>query len=169
MTLVEYGDYECPYCGRGVSDRESNPQRLGDRLRFVFRNFPLAEMHPHAEHAAEAAEAAGAQGKFWEMHDMLFENQDALDDENLARYAKALGLDVPRFIREMESQHYARRAGARGFSQRGAERSERHADVFHQRRASRRTVRLAQFARRDRRSCVRGDDRYAYTIGARFS
>jgi protein-disulfide isomerase len=66
-------------------------------------------MHPHAEHAAEAAEAAGAQGKFWEMHDMLYENQDALEDENLAQYAEALGLDVTRFIREMSEHTHAAR------------------------------------------------------------
>ena len=77
-----------------------------------FRNFPLAEAHPHAEHAAEAAEAAGAQGKFWEMHDLLYENQDALEDEDLVRYAKALRLDVPRFIKEMEEHSYAERVRA---------------------------------------------------------
>src|SRR5207237_3668941 len=73
VTLVEYGDYECPHCGRAYPIVKQLRQRLGRRLRFVFRNFPLRESHPHAEHAAEAAEAAGAQGKFWEMHDRLFE------------------------------------------------------------------------------------------------
>ena len=82
VTVVEYGDYECPYCGEAYPVTKALQKRLGDKLRFVFRNFPLAEMHPHAEHAAEAAEAAGAQGKFWEMHDLLYEHQDALEDED---------------------------------------------------------------------------------------
>jgi protein-disulfide isomerase len=103
VTLVEYGDYECPYCGEAYPVVKALQKRLGDQMRFVFRNFPLAQAHPHAEHAAEAAEAAGAQGKFWEMHDLLYENQDALEDEDLVRYARALHLDVPRFVKEMES------------------------------------------------------------------
>jgi protein-disulfide isomerase len=103
VTLVEYGDYECPYCGEAYPVVKALQKRLGDQMRFVFRNFPLAQAHPHAEHAAEAAEAADAQGKFWEMHDMLYENQDALEDEDLVRYARALHLDVPRFVKEMES------------------------------------------------------------------
>ena len=109
VTLVEYGDYECPYCGAAYPIVEEVKRRLGDRLRFVFRNFPLGNMHPHAEHAAEAAEAAAAQGKFWEMHDELYEHQRALDDEHLERYAGAVGLDVERFDREMEDQMYAGR------------------------------------------------------------
>ena len=109
VTLVEYGDYECPYCGEAYSVVKELQKRLGDQMRFVFRNFPLAQAHPHAEHAAEAAEAAGAQGKFWEMHDMLYENQDALEDEDLVRYARALHLDVPRFVKEMEAGTYTER------------------------------------------------------------
>ena len=109
VTLVEYGDYECPYCGEAYSVVKALQKRLGDQMRFVFRNFPLAQAHPHAEHAAEAAEAAGAQGKFWEMHDMLYENQDALEDEDLVRYARALKLDVPRFVKEMEAGTYTER------------------------------------------------------------
>jgi protein-disulfide isomerase len=109
VTLLEYGDYECPYCGEAYPVVKALQERLGDQVRFVFRNFPLAEAHPHAEHAAEAAEAAGAQGKFWEMHDLLYENQDALEDEDLVRYARALHLDVPRFVKEMkESVHIER-------------------------------------------------------------
>src|SRR3982751_1274208 len=80
VTLVEYGDYECPHCGRAYPIIKEVQRRLGSKLRFAFRNFPLGESHPHAEHAAEAAEAAGAQGRFWEMHDMLYEHQQALDD-----------------------------------------------------------------------------------------
>lgn len=84
-------------------------KRLGDRLCFVFRNFPLVNSHPHAQHAAEAAEAAGLQGKFWEMHDLLFENQQALADEDIARYATALGLDASRIMREVLSREHAPR------------------------------------------------------------
>ncbi len=101
VTLVEYGDYECPYCGRAYPIVKQLQQRLGRRLRFVFRNFPLKEIHPHAEHAAEAAEAAAAQDKFWEMHDRLFERQFALEDSSLAEYAAELGLDAERFARDL--------------------------------------------------------------------
>jgi len=112
VTLVEYGDYECPYCGEAYPVVKALQKRLGEQVRFVFRNFPLAEAHPHAEHAAEAAEAAGAQGKFWEMHDLLYENQDALDDQDLVRYASALKLDVPRFVKEMKARTYVERVRA---------------------------------------------------------
>ena len=119
-ALVEYGDYQCPYCGEAYRVVKAVQDRLGDRLCFAFRNFPLVNSHPHAQHAAEAAEAAGAQGRFWEMHDLLFENQEALDDENLAQYAAALGLDARRLIAEvLAGAHSERvredfRAGARG-------------------------------------------------------
>jgi protein-disulfide isomerase len=93
ITLVEYGDFECPNCGAAYPLLEGIRERLGDRLRFVYRHFPLTESHPHAEHAAEIAEAAGERGRFWEMHRMLFEHQHALDDENLVRYAAAVGVD----------------------------------------------------------------------------
>src|SRR5436190_23562011 len=109
LALLEYGDYQCPYCGDAYPVVKAVQRQLGDRLCFAFRNFPLVNSHPHAEHAAEAAEAAGAQGKFWEMHDMLFENQNALEDEDLARYAATLGLDAKRLIREVASgAHVAR-------------------------------------------------------------
>jgi protein-disulfide isomerase len=97
VTLLEYGDYECPYCGLAHPIVKELLRRFGDQLRFVFRHFPLIQVHPHAEHAAQAAEAAGRQGKFWEMHDYLFEHQDALDDANLVLYAIDLNLDLPRF------------------------------------------------------------------------
>ena len=119
-ALVEYGDYECPYCGEAYPIVKTVQERLGDKLCFVFRNFPLVNSHPHAQHAAEAAEAAGAQGKFWEMHDVLFENQEALEDEALAQYAEGLGLDARRLMGEVLSgAHAARvredfRSGARG-------------------------------------------------------
>jgi protein-disulfide isomerase len=109
VTLVEYGDYECPYCGEAYSVVKAVQERLGDQMRLVFRNFPLAQAHPHAEHAAEAAEAAGAQGKFWEMHDLLYENQDALEPEDLVQYARALKLDLKRFVLEMREHVYVER------------------------------------------------------------
>ena len=109
VTLVEYGDYECPYCGAAYPIVKEVQRRLGDRLRFVFRNFPITTAHPHAEHAAETAEAAAAQGKFWEMHDYLYEHQKALVDAKLEEYAAAVGLDVERFDREMTAQAYSAR------------------------------------------------------------
>jgi protein-disulfide isomerase len=109
VTLVEYGDYECPYCGMAQPVVKRAQRELGSQLRFVFRNFPLAEAHPHARTAAEAAEAAGAQGKFWEMHDTLFEHQDALAVEDLIGYAKSLGLDVEQFSRDLEAGTYGKR------------------------------------------------------------
>jgi protein-disulfide isomerase len=109
VTLVEYGDYECPHCGRAYPIVKAVQQRLGDRLRFVFRNFPLAQVHPHAEHAAEVAEAAAAQGKFWAMHDYLFEHQDALDDNHLDTYATTVGLEMAAFERGMAGHTYAPR------------------------------------------------------------
>ncbi|HEY3222040.1 MAG TPA: DsbA family protein [Gemmatimonadales bacterium] len=96
LTLVEYGDFECPYCRQAVPSVKEVQSRLGDKLRFVFRHFPLTKIHMHAQHAAEAAEAAGTQGAFWQMHDRLFERQFALDDENLVEYARDLGLDAER-------------------------------------------------------------------------
>lgn len=109
VTLVEYGDYECPHCGRAYPIVKEVQRRLGAQLRFVFRNFPLQEIHPHAGHAAEAAEAAGAQGRFWEMHDLIFEHQRALDDRHLFDYAAQLGLDEPRFQRDFASHAHAAR------------------------------------------------------------
>ena len=101
VTLLEYGDYECPYCGAAHPIVKEVRRRMANRLRFAFRHFPLTRVHPHAEHAAEAAEAAGAQGKFWQMHDMLYEHQDALEDEYLEIYAASIGLDLHRFTREL--------------------------------------------------------------------
>ena len=101
VTLVEYGDFECPYCARAHAAIQEVLRRLGGDVRFAFRHFPLAELHLRALPAAEAAEAAGAQGKLWPMHDLLFENQDALEPEDLVGYAEALGLDVARFTTEL--------------------------------------------------------------------
>ncbi|WP_220197533.1 DsbA family protein [Ktedonospora formicarum] len=107
MILVEYGDYECPYCGMAHLIIKEVLQLLGDQLRFAFRHFPLIQIHPHAERAAEAAEAAGAQGKFWAMHDILFEHQRALDNTHLVFYATSLDLDKDRFVRELTEHKYA--------------------------------------------------------------
>jgi protein-disulfide isomerase len=104
VTLVEYGDYECPYCGAAYPIVKEVQARMGERLRFVFRNFPITTSHPHAEHAAEAAEAAAAQGRFWEMHDRLYEHQRHLADADLQRHAEERGLDTDRFDSEL-AQH----------------------------------------------------------------
>jgi len=109
VTLVEYGDYECPYCGAAHPIIKEVQARMGERLRFVFRNFPITTSHAHAQQAAEAAEAAASQGKFWQMHDLLFENQRALDDQDLRAYAQALGLDVGRFDKELAEHVHAAR------------------------------------------------------------
>ena len=93
LTLVEFGDFECPHCARAHPIITAVRERMGNDLRFVFRHFPLTRAHPHAEHAAEIAEAAGQRGRFWPMHDLLFEFQHALNDEALVRYADALGID----------------------------------------------------------------------------
>ena len=109
IQMLEYGDYECPYCGAAHGVVKDLQQELGDRLCFAFRNFPLANAHPHAQLAAEAAEAAGAQGKFWEVHDMIFENQEALEPEDLAQYAAIVGIDVPRLVNELQAGVHAPR------------------------------------------------------------
>jgi protein-disulfide isomerase len=109
VTLVEYGDYECPYCGAAYPIVKELQAREGEGLRFVFRNFPITTSHPHAEQAAEAAEAAAAQGRFWEMHDHLYEHQRHLENEDLRGYAAELGLDVARFSDELAQHAHAGR------------------------------------------------------------
>jgi len=109
VTLLEYGDFECPYCGRAEPVVREIVRQFGDDLRYVWRHLPLADVHPNAQLAAEAAEAAGAQGKFWEMHDLLFEHQDALRPPDLVSYAEELGLDVDRFTDELRRRVYAAR------------------------------------------------------------
>jgi protein-disulfide isomerase len=109
VTLVEYGDYQCPFCGNIQPVIKKLQKHYGDQLRFVFRNFPQVRVHAYAQRAAEAAEAAGAQGKFWEMHGYLYDHQEALDVENLARAADALGLDKVKFDREVAERVYADR------------------------------------------------------------
>jgi len=104
VTLVEYGDYQCPYCGDAHSVIKSIIRTMGVNLRFVFRNMPLNEVHPYAQFAAEAAEAAGEQGKFWEMHDAIYERQSELGSDLASQLARALKLDVARFEADMESR-----------------------------------------------------------------
>jgi protein-disulfide isomerase len=109
VTLVEYGDFECPYCGAAYPVLKELQRRMGDELRFVFRNFPLAQVHPHALAAAEAAEAAGAQGQFWQMHDLLYAHQTALGITHLRTYATSLKLDEARFAQDLEAHAFRAR------------------------------------------------------------
>lgn len=109
IELVEYGDYECPYCQEAYYYIKEVQEALGDELKFVFRNFPLYNAHPHALHAATAAEAAGESGKFWEMHDILYENQEYLDDEDLVEYAEKIGLNAKVFESDFSDSKYADR------------------------------------------------------------
>lgn len=107
ITLLEYGDYECPYCRQANRIVANVVQQLGNNMRFAFRNFPLTQIHPHAQHAAEAAECAGAQDRFWEMHHILYENQHAIEDENLVEYAKILELNMSRFQNDFYNHNFA--------------------------------------------------------------
>lgn len=109
VTLVEYGDYECPHCQLVAPVIEQLQARFGDRLRYVFRHFPIATAHPNAQIAAEAAEAAAAQGRFWEMHHLLLEHSGSLHRERLAEFARRLDLDMERFERDLDEQVYADR------------------------------------------------------------
>jgi protein-disulfide isomerase len=106
VTLVEYGDYECPFSAMAHPVMKAVQREMGGDLRFAFRHFPLTAAHPHAALAAAAAEAAGAQGRFWHMHDVLFEHQQALDTADLVRYARSLGLDTLRFAQALDSGTY---------------------------------------------------------------
>lgn len=109
LTLLEYGDYECPYCGQAYPIIKQVQKHFGSKLRFVFRNFPVSQIHPHAQHAAEVAECAATQNKFWEMHDYLYEHQQALDDKHLEKYASELALDLARFKNDMSIHVHAAR------------------------------------------------------------
>jgi protein-disulfide isomerase len=106
VTLVEYGDYQCPFCGQAYPIVKAIQRKMDHRLRFVFRNFPLTNAHPFAEAAAEAAEAAGVQGKFWEMHDLLYENQTSLGEELIVEAASSLKLDVQRFSADINARTF---------------------------------------------------------------
>ena len=109
ITVTEYGDFECPNCKQAAPAVKLLLHRFEGRIRFVYRHFPLEEVHPHAMHAAEAAECAGAQGKFWPMHDLLFENQSHLKLPQLRGYAERLGLDMERYTAEMNDRIYLQR------------------------------------------------------------
>jgi len=109
VTLVEHGDYQCPYCGMAYPIVKAVQEAMGTDLRFVFRNFPITTVHPHAEGAAEAAEAAGAQGQFWEMHDWLYEHQDSLAPNDLVEAARRLELDADRFVADLTQHRFAPR------------------------------------------------------------
>lgn len=111
VTLIEYGDFECPFCGAAYPVLKRVQERLSNRLRFVFRHFPIAQSHPHAEHAAEAAESVAVQagdGAFWIMHNLMFEHQSALDDASLARYAEKVGADGQEVLRDLRDERYQR-------------------------------------------------------------
>lgn len=109
LTLLEYGDYECPDCGRLFEIIRDLQRTLGERLRIVYRHYPLSGIHPNAQQAAEAAQAAAAQGRFWEMHDLLFRNQNALKRNHLLAYAESLALEMDRFSAELKKQVYRER------------------------------------------------------------
>jgi protein-disulfide isomerase len=109
VTLVEYGDYECPHCGEAHPIVKQLRETMGEGLRYVYRHFPLTQIHPHAQAAAEAAEAAGAQGKFWEMHDLLFDYQDSLEEGNLLKFAARLELDTTRFANDLKEGTFQER------------------------------------------------------------
>jgi protein-disulfide isomerase len=109
VTLVEYGDYECPYCRAAVPIVRELQGLLGDQLRYVFRHFPITRSHTHAQHAAEAAEGAAAQGRFFEMHAALFEHQEALQDDDLVRYAADLDIAPAGIRRELRAHTHAAR------------------------------------------------------------
>ena len=112
VTLIEYGDFECPVCGRAYPILKRVSQRLGKRLRFVFRHFPISEAHPHAEHAAESSESVAELGggkAFWAMHDLMFEHQQALDDPSLARYATEAGVDGAAVLDDLGAGRYRER------------------------------------------------------------
>lgn len=111
-TLLEYGNFECIHCGRAHPIIKEVQKLLGDNLRFVFRHFPTVRTHPHSLRAAEAAESAGTQGNFWEMHDQLFSHQQALEDRDLSRYARRVGLDVDRFAGDMSKNTFLKQIEA---------------------------------------------------------
>ena len=108
-TVVEYGDFECPNCKQAQPAVKMLHERFAGHVRFAFRHFPLEDVHPHALGAAQAAESAGGQGKFWEMHDLLFAHQDHLRAADLRRYAEQIGLDMARYTAEMDDQVYLQR------------------------------------------------------------
>jgi protein-disulfide isomerase len=109
VKVVEYGDFECPNCKQAAPAVKLLLERFEERVCYAWRHFPLTDVHPHALRAAQAAEAAGGQGKFWPMHDVLFENQTHLDAQHLRAYAERLGLDMARYTAEMDDEVYLQR------------------------------------------------------------
>lgn len=109
IELIEYADFQCPYCRKANYIVKNLQEKLGSDLKFVFRHFPLAELHANAVHSAIAAEAAGKQGEFWRMHDLLFDNQEYLQDYNLVEYAQQIGLDISHFEADFESDECYRK------------------------------------------------------------
>jgi len=109
VSVIEYGDYECPFCRGAARDVHQLLDRYPGMIRFAFRNFPIPQLHPHAEQAAEAAEAAAAQGKFWAMYELLLRPSSSLDLNSLVGYAERIDLDAGRFISEVTSNAYAAR------------------------------------------------------------
>lgn len=112
IELVEYGDYQCPHCGRAYPIVKNIQGRFGDSLKFVFRNFPLTKIHPQAKIASVATEAAARQGKFWEMHDIIFENQKRLHNTAIMEYAGQVGLDLQQFTRDLDDAELIRKVEA---------------------------------------------------------
>lgn len=112
IELIEYGDYECPYCGLAYPIIKDIQHRLDSDLLFVFRNFPLTRVHPHAFPAAVASEAAALQDKFWEMHDSIYEHQKTLDEETVLLFARRIGLDIPRFLNDIQKNELAEKVEA---------------------------------------------------------
>ncbi len=106
IELVEYGDYQCPYCGAAYPEVKKVQKEMGDKMKLVFRNFPLTNMHENALNAAIAAEVAGNMGKFWEMHDMLYQNQRHLGYDYLVQYAEKIGLDTQQFEEKFQQPQY---------------------------------------------------------------
>ena len=139
VTVIEYGDYECPYCRGAARDVHRLLDLHPGMIRFVFRNFPIPQLHPHAEQAAEAAEAAAAQGKFWEMYELLLRPAAHLDVDSLLGYAERVGLDVGRFSNEVTGNVYAAKI-ERDVREGNQERRQRHAEVLRRRPAHRRQV-----------------------------
>lgn len=112
VEIVEYGDYQCPYCGAAYPVIKEIQKKFGNQVKFVFRNFPLSEIHEHANAAALAAEAANLQGKFWEMHDIIYEHQKHLNNDELLAMAKKIGLSISQFQHDIQSEALQQRIDA---------------------------------------------------------
>lgn len=129
LTIVEYGDYQCPYCGAAYPVLKELMKEFKGQVKFVFRNFPLSEMHPYARPAAIAAEAADLQGKFWEMHDVIYENQQSLNESFLFQLAEKIGLNLSQFKEDIQKTELEKKVDSD--FERYYQRRKRHAFVFH--------------------------------------